>query len=336
MLNQIETFWLQKSRVEAIRDGDRNTRFYHLSTIVRRRVNRIEALQDVNGNWYLETEGVKHMVRDYVLRLYTDDNDQYRPYTLPSGRFPLLEPEVLHQIEAPFTATEVKTAIFEMGALKAPGPDGFQALFYQRFWDLIGSSLRDLVLGVLNGREFPEELNKTFIVLIPKIDNPQSVTHLRPIGLCNVSYKTITKVIVNQIKPLLAKLIAPTQCSFVPGRQITDNVVIVQEVLHNMRRKQGNRGSMIIKLDLEKAYDCLRWPFVRETLLEAKIPQRLVEVILNCVSTASFSILWHGECTQGFIPTGGVRQGDPLSPYLFVLCMERLSHLIEELVAAGA
>jgi len=116
----------------------------------------------------------------------------------------------LHQIEAPFTATEVKTATFEMGALKAPGPDGFQALFYQKFWDLTGSSLRDLVLGVFNGREFPEDLNKTFLVLIPKIDNPQSMTHLRPIGLCNVAYKTVTKVIVNRIKHLLVKLIAPT------------------------------------------------------------------------------------------------------------------------------
>ena len=92
---------------------------------------------------------------------------------------------------------------------------------------------------------------------------------------------------------------------------------------------------MIIKLDLEKAYDHLQWPFVRETLMEARFPQRMVNVILNCISLVSFSILWHGNRTQAFTPSRGVRQGDPLSPYLFVLCVERLSHFIEDLVVGG-
>jgi len=95
------------------------------------------------------------------------------------------------------------------------------------------------------------------------------VTQLRPIGLCNVAYKVTTKCLVNRLKPILGKLVSPTQSSFVPGRQISDNRIIVQEVLHSMRRKQGKMGYMAIKIDLEKAYDRLRWPFIRETLQEA-------------------------------------------------------------------
>ena len=97
--------------------------------------------------------------------------------------------------------------------------------------------------------------NDTFLVLIPKVENPQMVSQLRPIGLCNVAYKVVSKVIVNRIKPILDKVVAPTQASFVPGRQITDNIVIAQEMLHTMRRKKGKIGFMDLKIDLEKAFD---------------------------------------------------------------------------------
>ena len=231
-----------------------------------------------------------------------------------------------------FVGCEIKGAIFDMNPFKVPGPDGFQALFYQRNWDLVGSKLIQLAKNALQGKELPQSLNDTHLVLIPNVENPQNVTQLWPIGLCNV----LTKVIVNWLKPILSKLVAPTQSSFVPGRQMSDNIIIVQEVLHTMRRKQGKTGLMAVKVDVEKAYDRLRWPFIRVTLQEARLPQLMVEVIMSCITTASFKVLWHGSLTDEFKPTRGIRQGDPLSPYIFVLCMERLSHLIEEALGTGA
>lgn len=272
VLSQIELLWFQKSCEDAIPDRDRNTQYYHLSTIIRRRFNHIESIQDTNGNWLWEKQVVQNMVRDFFMQLYSDDNGPYQSHILPHNRFPRMSNDQLAHLDKPYLGSEVKQAVFAMNPYKAPGPDGFQALFFQKYWDTTGPNLMELVLNVLKGSNFPDGFNETFLVLIPKVPNPQSMTQLRPIGLCNVAYKTISKMIVNRLKLVMETLVAPTQCSFVPGRQITDNIIIVQEMLHPMHRKSGETGYLAIKVDLEKAYDRLRWPHIRETLLEANLP----------------------------------------------------------------
>jgi len=177
------------------------------------------------------------MVRDFFIKLFTDDNAPFRPHILPAGYFPLLTALDRHVLEKSYTSSEVKKALFDMHPLKALGPDGFQALFFHRYWNLVGNQLTILATKVLRGEESPDKLNETFSALIPKVDQPQMVTQLRPIGLCNVVYKVITKCLVNRLKTVLGKLISPNQSSFVPGRQISDNIIIVQEILHSMRRK---------------------------------------------------------------------------------------------------
>lgn len=111
-----------------------------------------------------------------------------------------------------------------------------------------------LVKDVLGGHDFPEGLNDAFIVLIPKVDALRKANQCRPIGLCNIVYKIVTKVIANRLKPIVPIIISPTQCSFVPKRQITDNIIIVQEMLHTMRGKKGKMGSTVVKIDFEKEY----------------------------------------------------------------------------------
>ena len=155
--------------------------------------------------------------------------------------------EELQEPERPFTTGKVKKALFDMAPYKVLGPDGYHALFYQRCWDHTGNNLTQLEINVLQGTTLPQGLNDTFLVLIPKIENSQMVSQLRPIGLCNVAYKVITKATMNRLKPILDKIIAPTQASFVPNRQIINNTIIVQEMLHSMRRKQGSKGLMAIK-----------------------------------------------------------------------------------------
>ncbi|KAH9750393.1 putative ribonuclease H protein [Citrus sinensis] len=158
----------------------------------------------------------------------------------------------------------------------------------------------------------------------------------RPISLCTVAYKTVTKIIANRLQALLPELIGPQQTSFVPGRHIVDNIVIAQEVVHSMPKKTGKRGLMAIKVDLQKAYDRLNWSFIFETLQQTGLPIHLSRLIMECVTSASMNILWNGEVTEEFYPGRGIRQGDPLSPYIFVLCIKSLSHGITQAVVDGS
>ncbi|OMO60385.1 reverse transcriptase, partial [Corchorus olitorius] len=123
--------------------------------------------------------------------------------------------------------------------------------------------------------------------------------------------------------------------SFVPGRKAVDNVVVVKETLHYFKRKQGQIGLILVKLDLDKAYDRLEWDFIRKVLYFFQFPDSWINLIMSCVATSSLSILMNGERSEKIIPTRGLRQGDPLSPYLFILCIEYLSIMINKSCAEG-
>ena len=148
-------------------------------------------------------------------------------------------------------------------------------------------------------------------------------------------YKLVTKLIAMRLKSLMPKLIGAAQCSFVPGRQSTDNILIAQEVVHSMRIKKGNVGFMAIKVDLEKAYDRLNWEFIIDTLTDVGLPANLIEIIMWCVTSSDMQLLWNGGVTDSFLPSRGIRQGDPMSPYLFVLCIERLAQFISLAASNG-
>ena len=334
VLQQEELLWFQKARVEWLKDGDRNTTFFHLSTIVRRWRTTITAIKNDADHWVYDKKEIQHVMVDYFSKLFMDEGTPTE-YAIPSGVCTELSSTDWDNLNRPYSKCDIDFVVKNMGAMKAPGPDGFQAIFYQKNWDIVSPSVYETVLSILDGKGLPPGINETFLVLIPKVDKPERPTQFRPIGLCNVIYKIVTKAIVNRIKPLLPVVTSCTQTSFIPGRQITDNIVIVQEVLHTMKRKQSGKGYMTIKIDFEKAYDRLKWDFIRNTLEEMNFPIRMVEVIMECITSPTMRVLWNGEPSEVFQPSRGIRQGDPLSPYLFVLCMERFNQVIEEAIIQG-
>ena len=176
----------------------------------------------------------------------------------------------------------------------------------------------------------PEYLNETLISLIPKCQSPASLNNYRPISLCTTIYKVVTKIIVGRLRTFLDKLISPVQAAFVPGKRGLDNVIIAQKLLHSIDLKKGNKYFMAIKIDLAKAYDRLEWNFIHKVLIAFHFPEGLVDLIMNCISSSSISILFNGGKLDKFQPTRGIRQGDPLSPYIFLLCMEFLGYLIDK------
>lgn len=188
----------------------------------------------------------------------------------------------------PIHAAEVKEAVFLLGAFKAPGPDGLQPLFYHRFWHIVGHAVTTVVQRAFSEGQLPEGVNETLINLIPKVDHPDSITQFRPISLCNVIVRIISKVLVGIIRPLLHKLVSPNQSSFIPGRQTSDNIIIVQELLHTMIKMKSRKGGLAVKIDLEKAYDRVDWGFLQQVLVKMGFPTNWV--IMNGVTSSRLSL----------------------------------------------
>lgn len=193
----------------------------------------------------------------------------------------------------------------------------------------------EVVLKIFMGDFNLGNINHTLVTLVPKVENPELITQFGPISLCNVIYKCIKKIIVNMIKHLLPEWISPLQARFIPGRCIQDKVIISQELLNCMRKMNGKKAYMAIKIDLEKAYDRVSWEAIQYILDELSFPVNLKRLVMDYVTSSSFNILWNGEKTNLFRPTRGICQGDPLSPYLFMLCMEKLTQLINDRMNSG-
>ena len=178
--------------------------------------------------------------------------------------------------------------------------------------------------------------NVTFITLIPKVHSPRKVSEFRPISLSNVLYKLIAKVLANRLKPLLPKVISETQSAFMSERLITDNILIAHETLHYLKeRRKGKMGYMALKLDMSKAYDRVEWVYLERIMEKMGFSHRWIHLISMCVRSVSYSIMMNGQPHGLITPSRGLRQGDPLSPYLFLLVTKGLNALFNQAEIGG-
>ena len=181
----------------------------------------------------------------------------------------------------PYVQEEVDVAIKQMAPLKALGPDGMPPLFFQTFWPDIGRDVYEAVLSCLNSGTILKSINHTFITLIPKIKNLETVAQFRPISLCNFIYKILSKVIANRLKPILNSIVSKAQSAFVADKVIADNILIAFESLHHKKTQySGNTGFMALNLDMSKAYDRVEWVFLEKILLRMGFHETWVAMIM--------------------------------------------------------
>ncbi|KAL0310468.1 UNVERIFIED_CONTAM: hypothetical protein Scaly_2925500 [Sesamum calycinum] len=238
----------------------------------------------------------------------------------------LISEDEAEQLISPIQRQEIKDALFDINEDSAPGPDGFSSCFFKATWTIIGEDVCQAVMEFFNHGRLLKQLNATLITLIPKVQMPMKVGDFRPISCCNVVYKIITKIMVKRMRLVLEKLIDSCQNAFVPGRSISDNILLAQELLSGYNQKKLP-PRCTVKVDLQKAYDMVDWDYLLAVLRLFKFPNRFIMWIEQCITTASFSISLNGSIHGFFSSSRGLRQGDLISPYLFVLVMESL-HLI--------
>ncbi len=323
-----ETIWRQKSRETWLKDGDRNSKFFHISSVVRWQKNSIDAIRGDDGVWILKSSEIREFIVGKFKELFSEEDICYPskledliPSVITDG-----ENSSLCQIPTP---TEIKKVLFGMQSLKSLGPDRFPPLFYKKYWEVVGNSVIKAVRNFFITGKMLKEVNKTYIVLIPKILNPSTITHFRPISLCNTIYKIISKLLVDRLRSVILNLVSPAQSAFVPRRWIAENQLIVQEILHSFKKRNIKDGFVALKLDLQKVYDWVNWGFLKVVLSQFGFSPIFICWIMEYISSVSFSILVNGGITKIFHPSRGLRQGDPLSPYLFILGQEVLSRLID-------
>ncbi|KAL0444001.1 UNVERIFIED_CONTAM: LINE-1 retrotransposable element O protein [Sesamum latifolium] len=313
LITQEEIFWKQRSKDLWLKEGDRNTYFFHAKASHRYQINSIRKLQHRDGMWAESGEEVRQCILDYFGRVFTSTRPLLDDIKRGTEHLPnVVDTAMAEDLQRPFMEIEVTTTLFSMSPLKSPGPDGMPPHFFQKFWHIVKPDILACVLNFLNHHVLPIGFNDTNIVLIPKCKQPRSLSQYTPISLCNVVYKIASKSIANRLKPWLDRIISPAQSAFVPGRLITDNVLLAFETNHFLNvHSKGRKCFMNLKLDISKAYDRVEWPFLWRVLGKLGFPCEFIELIMLCVSSVPYSFVLSGSQFGSLTPQRGLRQGDP-------------------------
>lgn len=325
-----EEYWKAKSGMHWLKAGDKNTRYFHEKTKERRSKNKITLLEDDCGQVFMEPSDIQRIATTYFQNLYNSNHPSFSVTQLAG--IPKSVTSIINMdLNRPVSEEEIKQDLFSINSEKSPGPDGMNSGFFRQHWDIIRSGVCNYIKLFFEEDFLEPELNKTNICLLPKNDSPVHLKDFRPISLSNVAYKIIAKILANIVKPWLKDIISEYQTAFIPGRCITDNILIDHELLHSLRTKKLAHDYMAIKLDISKAFDKVEWLFLNAIMEQMGFHQKWRCWIMKCISTVTYSILINGVPTWQVIPQRGIRQGDPISPYLYLLCTQGLSALLHTL-----
>nr|GFA22905.1 RNA-directed DNA polymerase, eukaryota [Tanacetum cinerariifolium] len=320
----------QKAKVKWAIEGDENSKFFH-GLVNRKRAQLSIRGVFVDGDWKTDPKVVKDTFKEHFAARFQQPSE-YR-FKI-NTRFPKrLSSEQKADLDSNITKDEIRKAVWECGANKSPDPDRFTFEFFKRYWSLVSSELCDAVECFFDKGFLPKGNNASFIALIPKVLDAKFVNDFRPISLIGSVYKVITKVLATRLAGVISDLVSHTQTAFIANRQILDGPFVVNELLAwcNKKKKQA----FMFKVDFAKAYDSVRWDYLLDVLQAFSFGSNWCKWIRGILSSSMASILINGSPTSEFPLLCGLKQGNPLAFYLFILIMESFHNSVSKAVAEG-
>jgi len=319
----------QQSRLLWLQDGDANSKYFHSVMAGRRRGNTISSLV-VDGGIVEGVNPVRATVFNYFAEHFKNIQGE-RPSVkgFEFRRIAVMDGAALVR---PFHIGEVKAAVWDCDSYKSPGPDGINFGFIMEFWSKMSGDIMRFVGDFHRNGKLTKGINSTFIALIPKVESPKKLNDFRPISLVGSLYKILAKLLANKLKGVVGKVVSETQYAFVSGRQIMDGLLIDNEAVDEERKMK--KELLLFKVDFEKAYDSIDWKYLDMVMVKMGFPTLWRKWINEYIGTTSASVLVNGSLTSEFPMKRGLRQGDPLSPFLFLLAAEGLNVLMKAVVDA--
>nr|GEY04579.1 RNA-directed DNA polymerase, eukaryota [Tanacetum cinerariifolium] len=320
----------QKAKVKWAIEGDENSSFFHGTLSKKRNVLSVRGIM-VDGIWIDDPALVKHEFLLHFRRRFNKlDATCVHIQSSFSNRLSL---DQSNELESEVSNEEIKRGVWDCGTEKALGPDGYTFRFYRHFWYLIENDVYNAVKCFFRHGEFSKGCNSNFIALIPKIPDANLVKDFCPISLIGSLYKIIVKVLANRLTGKLGDLIHEVQFAFITDRQILDGPFILDEVIRWCKRKKSQ--ALVFKVDFEKAYDSVRWDFLDDILWNFGFGDKWRKWNQSYLRSSRGSIILNGSPTEEFQFYKGLKQGDPLSPFLFILVMESLHIAFQRVEEAG-
>lgn len=327
LLKSKDAIVCQRERSSWLSEGDVNTKYFHRCVKARASRNSIKALK-VEDEWVQTPIHVRRVVVDYFKK-QVSITLRRRP-RFDGVPFSTLSQEENMGLIAPFTLEEIEKVVKESDSGKSPGPDGFNNVFLKEFWYLLKHEVHILFDQFYGNTSLPKSFLSYFVALIPNVKSPFSLKDFRPISLLGSLYKLISKVLACRLSKVMASIISNSRSAFLKGRNLVDGVVVINEVVD--LAKKSKRECLILKVDFEKAYDSVDWGFLEYMMKRVGMCDTWILWMKVCVFGGNMSILINGSPVKEICIQRGLKQGDPLAPFLFLLVVEDFSGVMSNVV----
>jgi len=332
-LDMEEVFWREKSRVKWHLEGDRNTRYFHRLTKIKNSTKTISSIR--NGDDIItDPDLIASHLTNHFQNIFCNSSVLQVNNLVEDCVPELINDHTNNLLTLLPTEKEIHDAVLAFNRDSAPGPDGFGAIFFHTYWNIVKMDVIKAMQEFFTTGKLLNNFNSNTIVLIPKNSNADTVNQYRPIALANFKFKIISKILADRLAPIMPHIILEEQRGFIKGRNIKDCICLTSEAV-NLLNKKAFGGNMACKIDISKAFDTLDWSFLMQVLLKFGFNTKFCSWILTILESAKLSVSVNGKQHGFFSCKRGVRQGDPLSPLLFCIAEDVLNRSISKLVMNG-